>query len=450
MGSRVTSKGGDAPFRPKVVIIGAGFAGMAAAQALARVAVDITLVDRRNFHLFQPLLYQVATAALSPGDIAWPIRSVFANQQNLEVLMMEVNSINTAMNSVSDGKATLYYDYLVVATGATHGYFGHDAWAQFAPGLKTLDDATSLRNRLLASFEKAELAKTQAERRKYLTTVIVGGGATGVELAGALSELSQRTLKGEFRAIDSKDMRIVLIEAGSRLLPAFPEKLSARCLRSLVKMGVEVKLGAAVSECTADGVSIGEQTIDAATVVWAAGVQASAAAKWLGVPHDRANRVLVSSDLSVKGHPNIFVVGDTSSIEKAGKPVPGVASAAKQMGAYVACVITCQTRHKRPPRPFTYRDLGELAVIGRNSAVVSLNWLKLSGFPAWLFWCLVHILFLIGFRSKLAVAFDWAWSFITRQRSARLISDRSSDFEYPKPCDGPEFRASVATAHTKV
>ncbi|PZM08045.1 NAD(P)/FAD-dependent oxidoreductase [Rhizobium tubonense] len=419
------SKTGDgAHSRPKVVIIGAGFGGLSAARALEKEAVDITVIDRRNFHLFQPLLYQVATAALSPGDIAWPIRSVFSNSDNVEVLMMDINSVDIDLRTVGDGTNSIPYDYLIVATGATHAYFGHDDWAQFAPGLKTMEDARSLRDKLLSAFEHAELSSNETERRKYLTTVIIGGGATGVELAGALADLSHRTLKGEFRGIDPSEMRIVLIEAGPRLLSAFPLSQSDRCVRSLRTMGVEVKLGSAVTSCSSDGVGLLDEHIDAATIVWAAGVQASAAAQWLKVNHDRANRVLISEDLSVPGHPDVFVIGDTSHLSVAKNPVPGVASAAKQMGAYVAKVITARVRDRPPPPPFVYKDPGKLAVIGRKSAVVSIKGVKLSGFPAWIFWCLVHILFLIDFRSKLSVTFNWGWSFITHQRSARLISDR--------------------------
>lgn len=408
---------------PRVVIVGAGFGGLSAAEALRSTPVEIALVDRRNFHLFQPLLYQVATAALSPGDIAWPIRSIFAKQKNVRVVMMEVGAVDVTAQTVSDGVTALTYDYLVVATGATHAYFGHADWAPFAPGLKTIDDARDLRERLLMACELAERSDDGAVRQRCLTTVVVGGGATGVEMAGAVAELSRRTLKGEFKRIDPGEMRIVLIEAGPRLLSAFPATLSERCRRALVKMGVEVRTAARVTGCSERGVTLGAEQIDAATVVWAAGVQASKAAQWLSADHDKSNRVLVRSDLSIPGHANIFVIGDTSAAQSSGEPVPGLAPAAKQMGRYVGHVIAARVQGRQEPSAFSYKHQGDLAVIGRKSAVVGLGKLRLSGFVAWIFWCLVHVLFLIGFRSKAVVAFEWLWSFVTRQRSARLISD---------------------------
>ena len=408
---------------PRVVIIGAGFGGLTAARTLKSAPVEITLVDRRNFHLFQPLLYQVATAALSPGDIAWPVRSVFASQKNVRVVMMEVNSIDPTNQTVSDSVISISYDYLIVATGATHAYFGHPDWARFAPGLKTIDDARALRERLLSACELAELSDDDEARRRFLTTVIIGGGATGVEMAGAVAELSSRTLRGEFRRIDPKKMRIVLVEAGPRLLPAFPERLSERCRRSLIEMGVEVKLGSTVTECTVRGVSLGPERIDAATVVWAAGVRASRAAQWLDAEHDRSNRIIVGSDLSVSPHENIFAIGDTSAVQSQGRLVPGLAPAAKQMGHYVGRLIAARVRNEANLCAFSYTHQGDLAVIGRKSAVVAMGKLQLSGFVAWLFWSLVHILFLIGFRSKIMVAFEWLWNFVTQQRGARLISD---------------------------
>jgi NADH dehydrogenase len=408
---------------PRVVIIGAGFGGLTAARALRSAPVEITLIDRRNFHLFQPLLYQVATAALSPGDIAWPIRSVFADQKNVRVVMMEINAVDTTTQTVSDGDATLAYDYLIIATGATHAYFGHPDWEQFAPGLKTIEDARDLRERLLFACERAERSDSEELRQRCLTTVIVGGGATGVEMAGAVAELSHRTLSGEFKRIDPRKMRIVLVEAGPRLLPAFPESLSRRCKRSLTEIGVEVRTGSSVTGCSEVGVSLGPERINAATVVWAAGVQASKAAQWLGAVHDKSNRVLVRPDLSVTGRANVFVIGDTSAVQFNGRLVPGVAPAAKQMGVHVARLIAARVRNEPAWSVFVYKHQGDLAVIGRKSAVVALRNLKLSGWIAWMFWCFVHVLFLIGFRSKVVVTFDWLWSFVTRQRSARLISD---------------------------
>jgi NADH:ubiquinone reductase (H+-translocating) len=427
---------------PRVVIIGAGFGGLAAARTLRSVPVEITLIDRRNFHLFQPLLYQVATAALSPGDIAWPLRSIFASQKNVRVVMMEVNSIDPASKTVADSVTTLSYDYLVVATGATHAYFGHSDWARFAPGLKTTDDARALRERLLFACELAERSDDDDVRRRCLTTVIIGGGATGVEMAGAVAELSHRTLKGEFRRIDPGKMRIVLVEAGPRLLPAFPERLSERCKRSLIEMGVEVKTGSSVTECTERGVSLGSERIDAATVVWAAGVEASKAAQWLDVEHDRSKRIIVRSDLSVPPHENIFAIGDTSAAQSGGRPVPGLAPAAKQMGRYVGRLIAARVCNGANPPAFSYKHQGDLAVIGRKSAVVAMGKLRLSGFAAWMFWSLVHILFLIGFRSKIVVAFDWLWSFVTRQRSARLISDAA-----PERAIGPQATSEAFVAN---
>jgi NADH:ubiquinone reductase (H+-translocating) len=408
---------------PRVVIIGAGFGGLTAARALKSAPVEITLIDRRNFHLFQPLLYQVATAALSPGDIAWPVRSIFASQKNVHVVMMEVSAVDTTTRTVSDGSTTLTYDYLIIATGATHAYFGHPDWEQFAPGLKTIEDARDLRERLLFACELAERSDSEELRQRCLTTVIVGGGATGVEMAGAVAELSHRTLRGEFKRIDPRKMRIVLVEAGPRLLPAFPQSLSGRCKRSLADMGVEIRTGSSVTGCSELGVLLGPERINAATVVWAAGVQASKAAQWLGAEHDKSNRVLVRPDLSVPGRANVFVIGDTSAVQSNGRPVPGVAPAAKQMGVYVGRLIAARVRDAPAPPAFAYKHQGDLAVIGRKSAVVASRKLRLSGSVAWMFWCFVHVLFLIGFRSKVVVAFDWLWSFVTRQRSARLISD---------------------------
>ena len=426
--------------RPRVVIVGAGFAGLSATQALRSAAVEVTLVDRRNFHLFQPLLYQVATAALSPGDIAWPIRSIFARQKNVRVVMMDVETVDIASRTVSDGITALAYDYLIVATGATHAYFGHPDWASFAPGLKTIDDARDLRERLLFACELAERSDDDEVRRRCLTTVIIGGGATGVEMAGAVAELSRRTLKGEFKRIDPGEMRTVLVEAGPRLLSGFPETLSERCTRSLTKMGVEVRTAARVTDCSDRGVTVGSEQIDAATVVWAAGVQASSAAQWLGAERDKSNRVVVEPDLSIPSHANIFVIGDTSAARSGGMPVPGLAPAAKQMGRYVGRVIAARVRGRPAPPAFSYRHQGDLAVIGRKSAVVGLGKLHLSGFAAWIFWCLVHVLFLIGFRSKAVVAFEWLWSFATRQRSARLISDGT-----PKPAMSTRARLRLTS-----
>ncbi|MGO7091832.1 NAD(P)/FAD-dependent oxidoreductase [Rhizobium leguminosarum] len=409
--------------RPRVAVVGAGFAGLAVAQGLRSAPVDITLLDRRNFHLFQPLLYQVATASLSPGQISWPVRSVFSAQKNARVLMMEVNAVDTRSRTVTDGSSVVPYDYLVLATGARHAYFGNERWEPFAPGLKTIEDARALRENLLRAYETAEKTRDGAERRRCLTTVIVGGGATGVEMAGAVAELANRTLKGEFRTIDPQSMRIVVVEAGPRLLRTFPVELSEKCLSSLDKMNVEVRLKSRVTDCDAKGVSVDGLRIDAATVIWAAGVQASPAANWLNARADKSNRVFVSAALNLDDHPEIFVIGDTCAAMSDGKPVPGIAPAAKQMGAYVAKVIGAHAAQKPPPPPFRYRHQGDLAVVGRSAAVVRIGKISLTGFTGWIFWSLVHVMFLIGFRSKTSVALDWIWAFVTRQRSARLISD---------------------------
>jgi NADH dehydrogenase len=413
----------DATLRPKVVIIGCGFAGIETAKALASVPVDITLIDRRNFHLFQPLLYQVATAALSPGDIAWPIRSIFARQRNVRPVMMDITAVDSEARTVTDGAITLPYDYLVIATGATHAYFGHDEWEPYAPGLKTIEDARLLRGRLLRAFERAELCENDQDRARLLTIVIVGGGATGVEMAGAAAELAHRTLASDFRSIDPSTARVILVEAGPRLLPAFVERNSADAERSLLARNVIVDKGSTVTSCDNRGIAIGDRRIDAGTVIWAAGVQASPAYKWLDAPHDRAGRVIVGEELQLSEHAEIFVVGDTASVIQAGKPVPGIAPAAKQMGQHVARVIAARVAGREGSLAFHYRHQGDLATIGRNSAVVAIGKLRLRNFVGWMFWSLVHILFLIGFRNRVIVGFNWAWSWITQKRGVRLIAE---------------------------
>jgi NADH dehydrogenase len=434
------------PPRPRVVIVGAGFGGLAVAQGLRSASVDITLMDRRNFHLFQPLLYQVATASLSPGQISWPVRSIFSAQKNARVLMMEVKAVDTRARCVTDGNLVVQYDYLVLATGATHAYFGNEGWEPFAPGLKTIEDARALRENLLRAYETAEKTSDTAQRRRCLTTVIVGGGATGVEMAGAVAELANRTLKGEFRTIDPQSMRIVVVEAGSRLLRAFPLELSEKCLSSLTKMNVEVRLKSRVTDCDAEGVSVDGSRIDASTVIWAAGVQASPAANWLNARADKSNRVFVSPTLNLDGHPEIFVIGDTCLATSDGKPVPGIAPAAKQMGAFVAKMIDAYAAQRPPPQRFKYRHQGDLAVIGRGAAVVRVGKISLTGFAGWVFWSLVHVMFLIGFRSKTSVALDWIWAFVTRQRSARLISDGdASSFATPASSDAQASRKRNST-----
>ena len=408
--------------RAKVVIIGAGFGGLEAAKSLKRTPVDVTVIDRQNHHCFQPLLYQVATAALSPADVAWPIRHILRKQQNATVLMAEVRGIDTGKRLVQIDSVTIPYDYLVLATGATHSYFGHDEWADVAPGLKRIEDATRIRRHILIAFERAELATDAAEGARLLTFAIVGGGATGVEMAGAISEVARQSLAMDFRNIDPTAARIVLIEAGPRIMPTLPENLSDYVRRTLAKKGVELMTSTRVMSCDARGVDLEHGRLDAGTIIWAAGVVASPAARWLGVEPDRAGRVKVSADLSVPGHPEIFVIGDTSTVtDQPG--IPGIAPAAKQMGGYVGALIAARVAGKPSPPPFRYRHLGDLATIGRHAAVVKLGRLELTGFIGWLFWSLVHIYFLIGVRDRFIVAFTWLWDYLTFQRGARLITE---------------------------
>jgi len=408
--------------RPRVVIIGAGFGGLSAAMRLAHVAADVTVIDRRNHHLFQPLLYQVATAALSPADIAAPIRGILARQGNTDVTLGTVTGIDTTGRAVLIGERRIAYDQLVIATGARESYFGHDEWAAVTSGLKSIEDATTMRRRILVAFERAEDCADEAERRRLLTFVIIGGGPTGVELAGALAELARAALARDFRHIDPSTARIVLIEGGPRLLPSFPPGLSEKAAQALARLGVEVRLDAMVTSCDEDGVVVGNTRIDGRTLIWAAGVAASPAAIWLGIEPGRGGRAPVGTDLTVPGHPEIFVIGDTAQVAGPGGPLPGVAPAAKQQGAYVARAIAARLAGKPPPGPFRYRDFGNLATIDRHQAVVDFGWLRLTGRLAWLAWGVAHIYFLIGFRNRLAVAIDWLWSYITYQRGARLIT----------------------------
>jgi NADH dehydrogenase len=408
--------------RPQVVIVGAGFAGLEASRALAKVDVDVTLVDAYNHHCFQPLLYEVATAALSPADVAWPIRAIVREHKNVRVIMARVTGIDVDTHRVLTSEIDLVYDYLVLATGATHSYFGHDDWAPFAPGLKHIADATEIRRRFLLAFERAEVVEDAAERAQLLTFVVIGGGATGVEMAGAIAEVARQTLQHDFRRIDPRTSRIVLIEAGPRLLPTFPKALSEYAKRSLQSMGVEVELGRTVTGCDAQGVSLDGGRIEAATVIWAAGVVASPAALWIGAEHDRAGRLKVNADLSVPGRSEIFAVGDTATVPEAnGHSVPGIAPAAKQMGRYVGKVIAARVQGRPAPPPFVYHHVGDLATIGRKSAVVKLGHLQLTGFFGWLFWSAIHIYFLIGMRRRFVVALNWLWRYMTFQRGARLI-----------------------------
>lgn len=408
--------------RPRVVIIGGGFGGLAAARGLADVAVDVTLLDRRNHHLFQPLLYQVATAGLNPADIAEPIRSILADQRNVEVLLGDVTEIDTAARTVriADG-ATFGYDYLVVAAGTRHSYFGHPEWEQHAPGLKTVEDAIEVRRRVLLAFERAERATDDAERTAQLTFVVVGGGPTGVETAGAIAEIAFRTLTKEFRSIDPSSARVILVEGMDRLLLAYPESLSSKALRQLVDLGVEVRLGVQVTGIDETGVDTSEDRIAARTVVWGAGNEASPLAAQLGAPTDRAGRVDVDADLSLPGDPRVFAIGDIAHALSDGTPVPGVAQGAMQGGRHVARCIRADLRGEARPR-FLYRNKGELATIGRSSAVGVIRGMRLSGWLAWMAWWSVHIFFLIDFRSRFVVFFSWAWNYLTFQRGARLIT----------------------------
>ena len=422
IGGRTRMSGNHA--RPHVVIVGGGFAGLWAARALARAPVRITLVDRQNHHLFQPLLYQVATAGLSSPDIAAPLRHILRRQANVEVRLAEVTGVDVQGQRIwLDTGNPLGFQYLLLATGATHAYFGHEEWAAHAPGLKTLDDALRLRRQLLLAFEHAEAETDPARRAAWLSFAIVGGGPTGVELAGTLAEIARHTLKNEFRNIDPSQARIRLIEAGPRILSSFPGDLSLAAQRQLERLGVEVSIGAPVTDITHDGYRLGEEFVASRTVVWAAGVAASPLAGALGVPLDRAGRVPVCGDLSVPGHPEIFVAGDLAAVTHQGRPVPGIAPAAKQMGRHVAAAIRARIA-SRQAASFVYRDFGNLATIGRMAAIVHFGRLKLSGLPAWWFWLAAHVFFLIGFRNRLVVLLNWAWAYWSYQRGARIILGR--------------------------
>jgi NADH dehydrogenase len=416
----------DPARRPHVVILGGGFAGLWATRALARVPVRVTLIDRANHHLFQPLLYQVAAASLSGPDIAAPLRHIVRHQDNVTVLMEEVQGIDVAARSVRTVAGEYEYDWLVVATGSTHAYFGRDDWAAHAPGLKTMDDALAIRRRILSAFEIAEREPDPMRRAEWLTFVIIGAGPTGVELAGTLAEIAQHTLAREFRRADPRNTAIHLVEAGPRVLGAMPERLSAAARDKLEAMGVRVHVDSAVTGVDETGVRMGDQRIDARTVLWAAGVAASPLGTSLAAELDRHGRVKVAPDLSLPGHPEVFVVGDLAHVEQDGQLVPGMAPAAKQMGSHAARVIR-ERLAGGASRPFRYRDYGSLASISRASAVVDLRGVHMSGFTGWLFWLFAHILFLIGFRNRLAVMWNWAWSYVTWQRNARIIVGRDRD-----------------------
>lgn len=410
---------------PHVVIIGAGFAGLYAALSLAKANVRITVVDSRNHHTFQPLLYQVATAALSPGEIAYPIRHIFKDDENVSVLLAKATGFDLRQRKVLLDNDEIFYDYLIVAAGATHAYFGHPEWAAYAPGLKTVEDATEIRRRMLLAFELAERRARLNHEPEQITFVVVGGGPTGVELAGALAEIAQRVLASDFRAIDPRSTRVLLIEAGPRILPTFPEDLSASAVLQLQKLGVEVMTGTAVTGIDEAHVYFRNESIPASVMLWAAGVSASPLGKLLGTPTDRAGRVQVQPDLTLPRHPEVFVVGDLASIlQQNGKPVPGVAPSAIQMGRFAAATIIGDL-HGKPREAFRYNDKGSLATIGRSAAIADVKGFKLSGFIAWLTWLFVHVLFLIGFRNRIQVLWEWFWAYITFSRGARLITGQS-------------------------
>jgi len=422
--------------RHRVVIVGGGFGGLETVTGLAGTPVSITLIDRRNHHLFQPLLYQVATASLAPSEIAWPIRYLVRGRPEVTTMLANVVGVDANARRVllDDGRA-LPYDTLVLATGARHAYFGHDEWETFAPGLKTLEDATTIRRRILLAFEAAESAIDPRRRAALLTFVIIGAGPTGVELAGTIAELARVTLPPDFRNIDTRTARVILIEAGPRVLAGFAENLSAYAHRSLERLGVEVELNQPVSECSSDRVVFGGRGVEARTIIWAAGVRASPAAEWLGAPADRAGRIMVLPDLTVPGRPEIFAIGDTVTIAGPdGHPVPGIAPAAKQQGRYVARVIKSRLRGDTTPHPFRYRHAGSLATIGKRLAVIDFGRFKLRGALAWWIWGFAHIYFLIGLRNRLSVVLNWLWIHTRDQRSARLITrgQQSADRSPPE------------------
>jgi NADH dehydrogenase len=424
--------------RHRVVILGGGFGGLSATHKLKHAPVEITLLDRCNYHLFQPLLYQVATGSLSPANIAAPLRQILAGQKNARVLLAEAVHIDAANRRVILSDGAVSYDTLVVATGATHQYFGHDEWEEFAPGLKTVEDATAMRGRILLAFEAAERERDQAKLKAWMTFVIVGGGPTGAELAGALGEIAHDTLSHDFRDIDPSQSQIILVEGADRALPSYPPKLSEAARKMLVKLGVVVRTGAMVTNIQAESVTIkqGDRTesIPTRTVLWAAGVLASPLGRILskeaGATLDNAGRVVVNPDLTIPGHPEIFVIGDLANFShQTGKPLPGVAQPAIQQGAYVGKLIQARLRNKQLP-PFHYFDKGNLATIGRGAAVADLNWLQISGWPAWLIWVFIHLLYIVEFQNRLLILLQWAWLYITFDRSARLITGKN-----PLPLD---------------
>ena len=426
---------------PKVFIVGGGFAGIAAAKALAGAPCEVTLVDRRNHHVFQPLLYQVATASLSPADISAPIRTVLRGQANCQVVLGEVTGVDVPNRRLIFPDGHIAYDYLILAAGATHSYFGHDEWAPIAPGLKSVEDATELRRRILLAFEAAEYEGSEAARRAALTFAIVGAGPTGVELAGAIKEIAGQTIPKDYKHIDTRTTRVILFEGADRVLPPFPPELSERAKRDLERMGVEVRLKSVVTNITPEGLSVGDEFIPVRNVFWAAGVKASPLGRSLGVPLDRAGRVVVGPDLTIPGHPEVFITGDMAAAKSAdtGQPVPGVAQGGIQMGHYAGRTIARELAGKATPadrKPFTYRDKGSMAVIGKAKAVAQIGKLKVGGFVAWFLWGAVHILFLIGFRNRLQVLLSWFWNWLLNARDARLITgDVRLDVQSPRPRD---------------
>lgn len=439
---------------PNVFIIGGGFAGLQAAKALSGAAVNLRVVDKRNYHLFQPLLYQVATASLSPAEISSPIRTILRGQENCEIALAQVTGIDLVNKRVHVATGHIGYDYLIVAAGATHAYFGHDEWAEFAPGLKGVEDATELRRRILLSFEAAEFEGSPEARRAVLTFGIVGGGPTGVELAGAIQEIAAQTIPEDYKHIDTRTTRVILFEGGDSILDNFSPGLRERARRDLEKMGVEVRLNAKVTNITRDGVYIGDEFIALRNVFWAAGVTGSPLGKSLGVPLDRAGRVIVGPDLTVPGHPNVFVIGDLAAakIFNTDKPVPGVATAAIQMGEYVGRLIAREVEGDRSPRePFKYRDKGSMAVIGKSKAIAQIGNFKAAGFLAWLLWACIHIVFLIGFRNKIQVLLNWFWLWLLNSRDARLITgDARLNIQEPRATEFVRYEVEKAIQEAEV
>jgi NADH dehydrogenase len=414
--------GSDLTKKPRVVIVGAGFGGLEAAKKLCSEDVQVTLLDRTNHHLFQPLLYQVATAALSPADIAAPVRAILSKCDNMEVMLAEVQAVDVATKTIHAGDLQVTYDYLILATGSRHSYFGHPEWEVIAPGLKSLEDAVEIRRRILMAFEYAEKISDEAARRAAMTFVIVGGGPTGVEMAGAIAEIARYTLRKDFRHIDPSQARIILVEGDPRVLASFPEDLSAKALKQLVDLGVEVRTGVHATNLSETGLQVGDEFIACRVKIWAAGNEASFVGKSLGVERDRAGRVMVNEDLTIRGHPEVQVIGDLANFShQTGKPLPGVSPVAMQQGRHAARNVLAMIDNRKPER-FHYWDKGSLATIGRKKAVADLKFVHLSGFIAWLAWLFVHIMYLVGFRSRLAVLFQWGWAYVTFNAGARLIT----------------------------